>query len=77
MTDRCGLTVPDFRTLIADKDASFFDHFRRSDIGVEMAPKMRHPLPRLGTIKRVAQIGGGLVAISTGSSGNRGPIVGD
>ena len=42
------LTVPDFRTLIAAKSASFFGHFRRPDTGVEMAPKMRHTWPRLG-----------------------------
>ena len=40
-----------------------FGDLRRSGIGVEMAPKRRHPQPRLGPRKRVAQMVGGLVAI--------------
>ena len=35
--DHWGLTVPDSRALIADKNASFPGHFRRSGIGVIMA----------------------------------------
>ena len=42
-TDRWELTAPYFPTLIAAKNASFFGDFRRPVIGVEMAPKMRHP----------------------------------
>ena len=40
---RWELTVPDSRALIAAKNASFPGHLGRSDIGIEMAPKMRHP----------------------------------
>ena len=43
MANRRKLTVPDFWILISDAEASFFGHFTRSDIGMEMAPKMRHP----------------------------------
>ena len=43
MTNRRDLTVRDFWALIAAKDASFFAHFRRSGIGVEMEPETRHP----------------------------------
>ena len=63
MANRRDLTVPDFWTLIAATNASRFGHFRRPCIGVEMGPEMRHPKPRLRARKRVAQIGGGLVAI--------------
>ena len=77
MTNLWELTGPDFWDLIADKDTSFSVHFMRSDIGVEMAPRMRHAKPRLVPRKRAAQIGGGLVAIPPGSQGNRGPFIGN
>ena len=36
------LTVPDFRTLIAARNASVSGHFERSGIGVGMTPEMGH-----------------------------------
>ena len=42
MANRWGLAVPDFRTLIAAKNVSFVGHLGRSDIWVEMVPKMRN-----------------------------------
>ena len=52
-------------------------HFQ-PDIGsTKMYRKIRYPKPRLGSIKRVRLIGGGLVAIFSGSPGNYGPIVGN
>ena len=38
-TNRWGLKVPDFRTLITDKNAPFFGDFRRPGTGVEMDPQ--------------------------------------
>ena len=38
-TNHWELKVPDFRTLITAKNASFFGDFGRSGTGVEMAPK--------------------------------------
>ena len=61
--NRSGLTVPYFRTLIAAKNASIFGDTMRPGIGAEMAPKMRNPYPRLGPIKMVFQMCGGLAAI--------------
>ena len=49
--DRWGLTVPYFRALIATKNASFCGDFRRSGAEMGMAPEMRHPYPRLETIR--------------------------
>ena len=63
-TDRWGLMAPYVWTLIPARNASFFGDFRRCGIGVEMAPKMRHPYLRIGAIKRASQIGVGLVGIS-------------
>ena len=42
MPDFRELTVPDFRTLIADADASFLAHFRYPDIVRKMTPKIGH-----------------------------------
>ena len=38
-TNRWELKVPDFLTLISDKNASFPGHFGRTGIATEMAPK--------------------------------------
>ena len=76
-TDRWELMAPDSRSLISARNASFFVDFWRSSIGVEMAPEIGHPQPRLGSRMWVSQIGGGLVAIFPGSSGNHGPIIGN
>ena len=43
MADLRDLTDPDLWILIADADASFFGHFRRSGIGAVMGPEMRQP----------------------------------
>ena len=45
--DRCGLTAPDFRTQIPDKNASFSGHFERSGDGAGMDLETRHSYPRL------------------------------
>ena len=46
-------------------------------LGSKWLRKIRHPYPRLGSRMGASQIGGCLVAIPPGSSGNHGPIVGN
>ena len=76
-TTHWELKVPGFRILIADTNAFFVEIFGRPVLGAKGPRKMRHPYPRLGARMWVSQIGGRLVAISPGSSGNRGPILGN
>ena len=69
-TAHWGLEGPSFWALIAAKDSLFLDPFPgryRADYNV---PKMRNPYPRLGAGRRAPLIGGGMAAISPGSSGN-------
>ena len=63
---------PSFWTLIEDADASIVAHFRRYDIGPEMAPEMGYPYPRLGGRKRTPSISNNWPAIPGRSWGNSG-----
>ena len=62
--DRWELTVPDFRTLITDKNASFSGYFERSGIGGGNDSENEASLSAIRPQKEGAQMGGGLVAIS-------------
>ena len=64
VTDRWGLTVPYFGTLIEAKNASFFGDFRRPGIEVGNGPENEASLSAIRPQKEGAQMGGGLVAIS-------------
>ena len=55
-TNRWELTLPDYWALIVAKNASFFGDFRRSCVGAEINPEMRHSYPILWSRKRTPVI---------------------
>ena len=76
LADRWGLTVPYIWALILVGGCVVCFLFRALGLGREMGPRTRHPYPRLGPVKRVAQIGSGSVATSPSPPGRYGPAVG-
>ena len=76
-TNPWELTGPSFWTLIAAKDGLFPGSFSRPISGWLKCDKNDAFLFAIRAQKEVARVGGGLVAISPGSPGNRRPTIGN
>ena len=77
LANRWELIVLDFWPLISARNTSFYGHFWTIQFWAGDDSQNEASLAAIMVQQEGPSIGGGLVAIFAGSSGNRRPIVGD